>query len=505
MSNTLILKPLAVTVTPTVSSGTGAANLITDDPKEVWIAGSAGAATITLDLGVAQPLDTVFLGFTNLLMGDKVVVQSGNASNLSDGVALETRIVIDPLDITHMVFTGTLRTHRYVRASITTTVTPQAGLMRVGVKFQPTFNREWGSGRAIIDTGSKDPLLGGGFGIGEGTRKSAFRWTFGDLNDDEVDTLYDVAVDRGETRPVVVVEDPAVTVGLGKRIHYGLFDRFEFYERANPRQNRWSLSLQGWGAAPRGGAIGWTPTSVAATAWYDPSDLTTLFQLAGDTTPNVAVGDPVGKMLDKSGNGYHVTQSSSTKRPILRTSGGLYWLEFDGSNDFLSAGDVMDLHTNGYWAVAGVKYVDTSDGAIFAKSLAAPQDGRYSLVRSAADGGLVTVYAAGGVTYIAALVDTSTAARQITVRLSRVAAGSDDLSLTIAGGFAFVSPPADSGTNHDTTRRFLIGANNNADDSGEVLPFKGNFYGLIIKHGATLADSEIAQAGIYLSGKTGGA
>lgn len=35
-------------------------------------------------------------------------------------------------------------------------------------------------------------------------------------------------------------------------------------------------------------------------AWYDPSDLSTLFQDAGGTTPVTTDGDPVGLMLDKS-------------------------------------------------------------------------------------------------------------------------------------------------------------------------------------------------------------
>lgn len=51
--------------------------------------------------------------------------------------------------------------------------------------------------------------------------------------------------------------------------------------------------------------------------WYDPSDLSTLFQDSAGTTPVTAVGQPVGKMLDKSGNGYHATQVTSTARPIL--------------------------------------------------------------------------------------------------------------------------------------------------------------------------------------------
>lgn len=49
--------------------------------------------------------------------------------------------------------------------------------------------------------------------------------------------------------------------------------------------------------------------------WYDPSDLTTLFQDSAGTTPVTAAGQSVGKMLDKSGNNFHATQATSTQRP----------------------------------------------------------------------------------------------------------------------------------------------------------------------------------------------
>ena len=52
-------------------------------------------------------------------------------------------------------------------------------------------------------------------------------------------------------------------------------------------------------------------------AWFDPSDLSTLYQDAAGTIPVTAVEQPVGKMLDKSGNGYHATQSITASRPTL--------------------------------------------------------------------------------------------------------------------------------------------------------------------------------------------
>jgi len=84
--------------------------------------------------------------------------------------------------------------------------------------------------------------------------------------------------------------------------------------------------------------VQWTPAQLFLAseegAWYDPSDLSTLFQDAAGTIPVTADGDPVGKMLDKSGNGNHASQSVSGNRPVYRTDGVLHWLEFDGIDDF---------------------------------------------------------------------------------------------------------------------------------------------------------------------------
>ena len=52
-------------------------------------------------------------------------------------------------------------------------------------------------------------------------------------------------------------------------------------------------------------------------AWYDPSDMSTLFQDSAGTVPVTAVEQPVGRILDKSGRGNHATQATTTKRPVL--------------------------------------------------------------------------------------------------------------------------------------------------------------------------------------------
>jgi len=72
-------------------------------------------------------------------------------------------------------------------------------------------------------------------------------------------------------------------------------------------------------------------------AWFDPSDLSTLFQDSAGTTPVTASGQPVGKMLDKSGNGNHATQAIAAARPIYTEGSGLAWLAFDGVDDVMEA------------------------------------------------------------------------------------------------------------------------------------------------------------------------
>jgi hypothetical protein len=67
--------------------------------------------------------------------------------------------------------------------------------------------------------------------------------------------------------------------------------------------------------------IPWTPAALFSKseqgAWYDPSDMSTLFQDSAGTMPVTAVEQPVGLMLDLSGRGNHAQQVTSTKRPVL--------------------------------------------------------------------------------------------------------------------------------------------------------------------------------------------
>jgi hypothetical protein len=78
--------------------------------------------------------------------------------------------------------------------------------------------------------------------------------------------------------------------------------------------------------------------------WLDASDATTLFDATSGGSL-VAADGGVARWEDKSGNARHATQGTSANRPLRKTTvqGGKDVLRFDGSNDFLTSTDFLDL------------------------------------------------------------------------------------------------------------------------------------------------------------------
>ena len=84
-------------------------------------------------------------------------------------------------------------------------------------------------------------------------------------------------------------------------------------------------------------------------AWYDPSDLSTLFQDDAGTTPVTEPGQTVGLMLDKSGNDVEARQTTAESRPIYRDDEGLRYTDGDGVDDTISSAGVLDLSVPEFW------------------------------------------------------------------------------------------------------------------------------------------------------------
>lgn len=102
----------------------------------------------------------------------------------------------------------------------------------------------------------------------------------------------------------------------------------------------------------RGRRSTWTPAALFAQGqqgvWYEPKPQY-LFQDAAGTEPITADGDPVGLMLDLSGNGNHATQSAGADRPIYRTDGVRHWLAFNGVNHLLGIDTAL---SHNQWSLA---------------------------------------------------------------------------------------------------------------------------------------------------------
>lgn len=87
---------------------------------------------------------------------------------------------------------------------------------------------------------------------------------------------------------------------------------------------------------------------------YDPSVLSSMFQDLGPTTAAV-VDSPVGHRRDLSGNNCHWTATGTTTRPILRFSGGFYYLDWDGVNDSGQTDSNIDFSAGEVTYIAGVR------------------------------------------------------------------------------------------------------------------------------------------------------
>lgn len=100
-------------------------------------------------------------------------------------------------------------------------------------------------------------------------------------------------------------------------------------------------------------------------AWYDPSNLSTMFQDSAGTTPVTAVEQSVGLILDQSGRGNNATQATAALRPALSarvnllldtavlatqnvtTAAATYTLAFSGAGTITTSGTNVGVYSAG--------------------------------------------------------------------------------------------------------------------------------------------------------------
>lgn len=246
MRGAQIIRPIPAQIT---AGGSGVANLRTPSPREIWIAPGVGNQVIDLDMGSLQGIDAFALIDTNARADAVWTIQSIAGIG---GAVTATHVNGQPMRLA-----GNIRTRypvfarlaapvagRYFRITVNQPVTPmEIGVLVVGLALEWPY--AYGSGRVPIDGSRVTSLPDGGFGIDEGVVKRAFQWRFVDLDEETLDKLWAIAEDVGEHKPLIVVEGPA-DAPKATAVHYGLFRRFDYFEREDAAASKWALTIEEW-------------------------------------------------------------------------------------------------------------------------------------------------------------------------------------------------------------------------------------------------------------------
>ncbi len=277
---------------------------------------------------------------------------------------------------------------------------------------------------------------------------------------------------------------------------------------ALPISNNFSFapSMDAYGKLSEYGKLGaWSPLSLFAASevgvWYDPSDLTTMFQDSAGTTPVTADGQTVGKILDKSGRGNHAVAPSDAARPLYKTDGGLHWLQFDGVDDRVSSASLDLSGTSTATLLLGLLRPNDSGYKMYAEF--GPPDttgGFYFASRSSVSGYEVGLKGSSGQTV--AVTDTSappitdiatieldylqpTNATEIVIRVNGVVESTSQVGQPSAGDGPFGNLALNVGCRSDGS-----------------LPVTGNIYSMIFL-GRTATTQEITDTETWVAEKTG--
>lgn len=229
--------------------------------------------------------------------------------------------------------------------------------------------------------------------------------------------------------------------------------------------------------------------------WYDPSDLSTMFQDAAGTIPVTGIEQPVGLILDKSGRGNHARQTLDTARPVLQQdANGSYYLRFNGLDAFLETAPVSFTHTGNVMMAAGVTahhLVTATIGMVVNHNGAAVRSFYMAAPTSINAVGIAYVGATkAGLVQAAGLSSPSTAVLVGTIDLAaplgefRRNGVRTGVSTTPTGGGTFSNMPLSVGRQGSIFKRYL----------------NGHLYALIVR-GAATSEPQVIAVESYVNSK----
>jgi hypothetical protein len=232
--------------------------------------------------------------------------------------------------------------------------------------------------------------------------------------------------------------------------------------------------------------------------WYDPGDLSTLFQDAGATTRVTATGQTVALARDKSGRGNHLTLSNCT---LQQDAAGFRYLSFNGTDTGGVTSSINLTGTDKLTVFAGVyKVNDVAQGTII-ETASAPLtvNGTVGLVASSGAGPnylfrlyhttdnnrTTSAYAAPVASVLSASMNLAA-----TLQVDQLIARVNGVAPVLTGGVAtsvgaFANQPLYVGRRGGTTN-----------------PLNGRLYGLIVR-GAATDPSALGNVERYIGSRMG--
>jgi hypothetical protein len=266
--------------------------------------------------------------------------------------------------------------------------------------------------------------------------------------------------------------------------------------------------MTGVTAIMAGIAGGFNPSALFAAgeqgAWYDPSDISTLFQDTSGTMPVTAAGQSVARINDKSGRGNHATQSNSALQPLYQIDGnGRPFLLFDGSDDRLVTSSFTPSSDKAQ-IFAGLEKLSDANAGIVAETstnwtlnagsliLLAPLSASNSYASGARGN------ATSGVNQRADTGAVGVAPDVAVISATHDIAG--DLSVIRRNGVTEATATGNKGTGNFNAYQFFIGRRSGTTGTA---PFNGRMYGLVLRFGANLAAGQIDQTERWIAERTG--
>ena len=212
--------------------------------------------------------------------------------------------------------------------------------------------------------------------------------------------------------------------------------------------------------------------------FYDPNDLSTMWQDQAKLLPVTGEGQPVWHILDKSGNNNHAFATSSATRPILQRNAttGAYYLAFDGANDFLQTNNIDFTATDKVSLFAGVRKLSDATTAVLCEfsNNSASTNGTFALFAPTTPNAQYQFRSKGTSASVYASSPTNAYPAPHSTVLTGFGSPPQNIARLRVNGIQVANTPTAQGSSVYGNHPLYIGRR-----GGTSLPFNGHLYSLI--------------------------